>query len=322
MRLVPLTNRKFEIAKDGWFQIAPLGEFSHPTGITQVIDREAIKAMVNRFEEESKDENFPGLLLDFDHFSNDAKAPSEAAGWITALANRDDGNDDNAANGLWAQIRFTDVGESAVKNGRYRLASPVWNRKECEDLGGKRFRPQRLDRCALTNDPVLKGMVPLSNRVATDDDVVAQLRAELAELKEEVENRGNSAGAHKGWETRRGALSAFHAKSAHASRGEAAIMHDAARAEGKKGNTKEAARLSAVAQSHEKMAANHDKLAATYKGKAAVSGAKAHINKQLDILRGKSKPAAKGGSRLNLDPKKIKAAQESHEAVKKHFATA
>jgi len=311
MRLVPLTNRKFEIAKDGWFQIAPLGEFSHPTGITQVIDREAIKAMVNRFEEESKEENFPGLLLDFDHFSNDAKAPSEAAGWIIALANRDDGDDNNPANGLWAQIKWTDVGENAVKNGRYRLASPVWNRKECEDLGNKRFRPQRLDRCALTNDPVLKGMVPLSNRAIASEDEVEDLREQLAELREEVENRGTSAGAHKGWETRRGALAAFHAKSALASH-EAANNADAYAAKlARAQNPKEAARATAEAESHRKMAANHEASAAKYKSKAAVSYAKAHINKQLDILRGKTKAPKTGGYGVNLDKKKIKEARSA-----------
>jgi len=193
MRLPLITNRngktgKFVLPQDGWFQIAPLGEFGHPSGITQVIDPNAIDAMVKRFEEEAKEPNFPGLLLDFDHFSNDAKAPSEAAGWIEALSHREHADAANPANGLWARIRFSDVGEDAVVNGRYRLASPVWNRAECESMGGNKFRPQRLDRCALTNDPVLKGMVPLSNRLAPDaDPAVAAALDELRQRLDAVE---------------------------------------------------------------------------------------------------------------------------------------
>jgi phage I-like protein len=289
MRLAVISNRTFETAKDGWFQIAPIGEFKHPSGIIQVIDKDAIDEMVNRFETESKEPHFPGLLLDFDHFSNDTKAPSEAAGWITALANRDNGKASDPANGLWAQIKFSDVGESAVKNGRYRLASPVWNRKECEDLGGNRFRPQRLDRCALTNDPVLKGMVPLSNRSAPtvehNAEEIDTLRAEILELKEELTNRGTSAGAHKGWETRRGALAAHHASRAK----ELNLYAD--RRE-KAGATREARQSRTVA-------ANHAALAREYAAKAKASGAKAHINSQLAKLR-KPKVAA-----LKLDPKKI-----------------
>lgn len=218
-RVKPITNRSFELPSDGWFQIAPLGTFSHHTGITQVIDREAIKAMVNRFEQEAQDDNFPGLLVDFDHFSNDTKAASEAAGWITKLANRDDGTDTNPANGLWAEIKWSDSGESAVKNGRYRLASPVWNRSECENLGGNKFRPKRLDRCALTNDPVLKGMVPLSNRSNIADSVADELRQEIATLRGSIANGGNSAGAHKGHSTRHAALATFHRGQAKSARG-------------------------------------------------------------------------------------------------------
>jgi hypothetical protein len=65
---------------------------------------------------------------------------------------------------LFAKIRWSDVGEEAVKGGRYRFLSPVWNRADCVDLGGGRVRPVRLLNAAVTNDPNLKGMVPLSNR--------------------------------------------------------------------------------------------------------------------------------------------------------------
>jgi hypothetical protein len=66
--------------------------------------------------------------------------------------------------GLWAKIRWSDVGEEAVKGGRYRFISPVWNRADCVDLGGGRVRPVRLLNAAVTNDPNIKGMRPLRSQ--------------------------------------------------------------------------------------------------------------------------------------------------------------
>lgn len=165
MTKLPLTNRDFKLADDRWFQITPIGIFDHPTGVKQVIDKNALESMVNRFKTEAAAPNFPGLLVDFDHFSNDPSRPTTAAGWIDDLQNRDDG--------LWAHIKFSDLGEKALTGGRYRLASPVWNRVDCDQWTALTFpdgheavhlRPRRLDRLALTNDPNLPGLAPLSNR--------------------------------------------------------------------------------------------------------------------------------------------------------------
>ena len=153
----------FQPAPDGWFHIAPHGTFPHPTGALQVLDAEACEAMTRTFNEEARAENFPGLLVDFDHASHDPAQPTTAAGWISGLEPRDDG--------LYAQVRWSDLGHQALTGGRYRLASPVWNRADFDQwtaLADGRdtlhLRPRRLDRLALTNDPNLPGLVPLSNR--------------------------------------------------------------------------------------------------------------------------------------------------------------
>jgi len=155
-----LLNRDFTMPADNWYHVVPRGVFPHPTGVDQVIDSTAAAAMVEDFRNRSKVANFPGLLVDFDHFSDDTDAPSEAAGWISDLANRD--------TGVWARIRWSDLGEAAVKGGRYRLASPVFSGAgaDVDKLDNKRrVRVKRLLKVALTNDPNLRGMVPLSNRV-------------------------------------------------------------------------------------------------------------------------------------------------------------
>jgi phage I-like protein len=156
-----ILNRNFELPADGWHQLAPLGEFPHAAaGIVQVIDAEACTRMVAAFENaRAGSSNFPGLLIDFDHFSLDAEKRSEAAGWITDLKFMPN----SAGSGLFARIRWTDTGEAAVKGGRYRFLSPVWAKTDCEDLSDNRFRPVRLLNAAVTNDPNLKGILPLSN---------------------------------------------------------------------------------------------------------------------------------------------------------------
>ena len=171
-----ILNRNFELPADGWHQLAPLGEFPHAAaGIVQVIDADACLRMVAAFENaRAASENFPGLLIDFDHFSLDAEKRSEAAGWITDLkfvpqSQSEIGTRQSAIpSGLFAAIRWSDTGEAAVKGGRYRFLSPVWAKGDCEDLGDNRLRPVRLLNAAVTNDPNLKGILPLSNRAPFD----------------------------------------------------------------------------------------------------------------------------------------------------------
>ena len=85
-----ILNRNFELPSDGWYQLAPLGEFPHGgAGINQIIDTDACTRMVAAFENaRTQSKNFPGLLIDFDHFSLDAEKHSEAAGWIVGLEYR------------------------------------------------------------------------------------------------------------------------------------------------------------------------------------------------------------------------------------------
>lgn len=154
-----ILNRDFQPPSDGWYHLARPGDIPHPaSGLVQVVDQAALLSIVNRFKSDATaaGDRFAGLLVDFDHFSLDSDKPSEAAGWIMDMENRSDG--------LWAKIRWSDTGEAAVNGGRYRFLSPVWNRVDCEELGGNRVRPHRITNAAVTNDPNFKGLTPLSNR--------------------------------------------------------------------------------------------------------------------------------------------------------------
>ena len=145
---------EFSLADGDAVHVVPRGDYPHDSGVTQVIDGRALEEMTRRFRQESQHPNFPGLLVDFDHFSRDTRRPSEAAGWITDLKQR--------ADGLFANVRWTSAGEAAVKGGRYRLVSPVFD--DVERLGKNSVRPLHLASAALTNTPGMSGMVPLSNR--------------------------------------------------------------------------------------------------------------------------------------------------------------
>lgn len=155
---IPILNRdnNFAMTGEGWCQIAPKGEHAHPESKTvQVMDDASMVEICNRFTEESKNPNFPGVRVDFDHFSYSTDKSSEAAGWVTELQNRDDG--------LWGKVKWSTLGSQAIKGGVFKLLSPAVHAKE---IAPGRVRPFRLDSVGLTNNPNIKGMVPLSNREA------------------------------------------------------------------------------------------------------------------------------------------------------------
>jgi phage I-like protein len=154
---MPLLGWDFTLPADGWHLVVPKGEFPHAeSGLHQVIDDVAVASIARRFASETAAPDFAGLLVDYDHFSQETGRPSEAAGWVIGLEGR--------ADGVWARVRWTDRGEACVRGGRYRFFSPSWLAGECEMLGQGRVRPMRLDRLALTNDPNLRGIRPLTNR--------------------------------------------------------------------------------------------------------------------------------------------------------------
>lgn len=157
--LTPITNRSGTDA--GWYHLVPKGEFPHPeSGLMQVLDDEAMSAMLNRFRADTAAPNFAGLLIDQEHWSYEPPLSSEAMGWLRELQNR--------ADGLWGRIEWTDLGNQALAAKRYKFASPVWSPRDVQRLGNKRVRPLRLDSAGLTNSPNLRGMVPLTNRAGAE----------------------------------------------------------------------------------------------------------------------------------------------------------
>lgn len=163
----------FEIPATGWVHLCPKGEYPvfHPCGgsdgvrsfkrLVQVLDDRALDSIVEEFRASvaTGGDSFPGVLVDFDHFSEDTDKASTAAGWLM---------DVRLENGsLLGFIRWTDEGLVAVQGGRFRFLSPTWLPGDCENLGVDRIRPMRLTGAALTNKPNIPDMQPICNRRAS-----------------------------------------------------------------------------------------------------------------------------------------------------------
>lgn len=155
-----ILNRDFTHPADGWYQIEPKGE--HPNraaGVVQVIDDEAAKSIVNRFNADAAKPTFPGMLIDHEHFKHDVDKESRAYGWLMKLQNREDG--------IYGQIKWTNTGKDAVDGGDYRFFSTEYDPQDLKILNdgkAKRIRPLRLDGLTLTNSPNNRGGKPITNR--------------------------------------------------------------------------------------------------------------------------------------------------------------
>ena len=148
---------RFTPPEDGWVQILSIGDWpNEEAGLVQACDEQALNRIMADFNEQAQADNWPGVLVDYDHFSHSKDKPSGAAGWADRLERRGDG--------LWAHVRFSESGEKAVRGGEYRLLSPVLT--GFEQIAGNRKRPTKLYRLALTNDPNIKGLAPVSNRAS------------------------------------------------------------------------------------------------------------------------------------------------------------
>lgn len=178
-------NGAFVHPDDGWYMIEPYGE--HPNrraGVVQVIDAEAGQAIADAFNRDAAAPGFAGMLIDHEHFGQDADKESRAYGWLMGVQNR--------ADGLYGQIRWTETGRKAVDGGDYRFFSTEYDAKDLAVLNSdsekpRRVRPLRLDGLTVTNKPNnRKGAKPITNREG--DDVSNRFPAAGGDLTETKEN--------------------------------------------------------------------------------------------------------------------------------------
>ncbi len=194
-----ILNRDFVHPTDGWYQIEVPGE--HPNvagGVIQVIDTIAATSIVNRFNQEAADyqrqrgEEFPGMLIDHEHFKHQADKETVAYGWLLRLENRQ---------GIpFGQIRWTTIGQAATDGGEYRFFSTEYDPEDCQILHGgqppARVRPLRLAGLTLTNDANNKGGRPITNRALPPAEETVMTPAQAGAKALEIANQIQ---AKKGW---------------------------------------------------------------------------------------------------------------------------
>ncbi len=157
-----------------WFQtLPPFGEYPAGRVMHQgkpvedavvVIDRAAYDAITAAFQADAQRADWPGVLVDREHFSLDLDKPSDAMAWA-----RDIRSDES---GLWTRWDFTPPGREAWESKVLVSRSPVL---QLERIEGKRFRPVRLDSIAMTNTPHFDMLSTLAAARAADISTGRQL---------------------------------------------------------------------------------------------------------------------------------------------------
>jgi hypothetical protein len=156
-------NREgFKHPADGWYELEHFGEHLNVlAGVILSITPEAGASIGEKFNAAAAAGKLPQgheMLIDHEHFKDDAGKESIAYGWLQELQLR--------ADGIYGRIRWTAVGQAAVDGGEYRFFSTEYAPEDVVDLGGDppRVRPMRLAGLTLTNMPNNKGGKPITNR--------------------------------------------------------------------------------------------------------------------------------------------------------------
>jgi hypothetical protein len=145
-------NRKLTLQPDGRIEVLKKGIYPHEeSGLTQVVDDQALDDVLKAFNRDAEKDNFCGILIDEDHFSYDTSKSSQAMGWIQKM--------ERVGDSLIGSAELSDIGRAAVEGKRFKLQSPVLDHKT---IGKDRVRPVRLDTLAFCNQPVMKNLAALA----------------------------------------------------------------------------------------------------------------------------------------------------------------
>lgn len=142
-----------------WFQtFPPYGRY--PVGGTVkgaakdaefVFDEAAAKAIMESFRTSAEDPEWPGILVDEEHFSLDREKSSAALAWAKDIRQEADGS-------IWTRWDFTPKGRELWQSRTLVNRSPAF---ACT-RDGKDYRPCALMSIGMTNAPHFKGLSTLA----------------------------------------------------------------------------------------------------------------------------------------------------------------
>jgi hypothetical protein len=123
----------------------------------QEVTQEVLESLANDLNAKMATPDWTGVLLDFDHGSEDLDKSSEAAGWYKGPFVVRDG-------ALYAVPELTPQGADAIRSKRFKRLSPVLSVPSRSVGEGKKIKPVRLVSVALTNKPNMPDLAPVANR--------------------------------------------------------------------------------------------------------------------------------------------------------------
>ena len=142
-----------------WFQtFPPYGRYpvggtikGAPSDAEFVIDEASAKAVMDSFNALAKDANWPGILVDEEHYSLDREKSSAALAWAREIRQEPDGS-------LWTRWEFTPRGRDLWESKTLVNRSPAF---ACA-RDGREYRPVRLVSIGMTNAPHFAGLSTLA----------------------------------------------------------------------------------------------------------------------------------------------------------------
>jgi phage I-like protein len=136
-----------------WIQVA-LASPIEPRGLT--ITAADLRQMAENFRSGKYPEPPTRICVDYEHLSLKPTKPGDgkAAGWIVELELREHDTE------LWAKVEWTPAGAEAIRGKEYQFISPVIASGFVTNAGEK--IGTTLLNAALTNNPQLQGMAPVS----------------------------------------------------------------------------------------------------------------------------------------------------------------
>jgi len=133
-----------------WFQtFPPYGRYpvggtvkGAPEDAEFVFDEASAKAVVESFKAAAKDPEWPGILVDEEHYSLDRSKSSAAMAWARDIRQEPDGS-------IWTRWEFTPKGRELWESKTLLNRSPAF---ACAH-SGKEYRPTALLSIGMTNTP-------------------------------------------------------------------------------------------------------------------------------------------------------------------------
>ena len=116
-----------------------------------VFDEAAARSVIAAFREAAANPEWPGILVDEEHYSLDRAKSSAALAWAKDIRQDEDGS-------IWTRWEFTPRGRELWQSRTLVNRSPAF----CCERSGKDYRPVALSSIAMTNTPHFKELSTLA----------------------------------------------------------------------------------------------------------------------------------------------------------------